>query len=507
MPKRSVQRRRPRATTTSGLRQLRRAQPRRQSVCSARPFINADVLQIITEYTAKISSILCQRTVSKLWYGAVTQTIGLLNGRNWKSLHCGPSGFSVSAAEEVETTRFVNKHFKKVKIRAVLRLMTVCLRRQLEKLTIIWCAQAHRSAREEWSVRLLGERNDRLKQLQLSCIDVCDVGALGCFSALEQLSFCDCKLDVGDVTAFAEMPALTQLGLSSCLSKLDLSPLHRCQSLRSLALDSCRFVDNNSIPIFAQIAALTFLNLAHCSRVTNISALASCPALYQLTLDFTDIDAAGIHGLERIPTLQILSLQACPKLCDVACLQRCVSLVALLLTGSPLTNEGLRGLENIRTLHSLWIGDCGVSTVACLGSSRALTSLHLSGTKVNNAGIAGLEGTASLTELDLKGCKQITSVQVLGASRSVRILNLAETRVTAEGIAALSKIPTLEAVALMRCHKLNDLRDLRGCRSLRKLWLAGTVIADGGLEGLESVVSFDDPGHWLQFGGALAQNH
>jgi hypothetical protein len=143
---------------------------------------------------------------------------------------------------------------------------------------------------------------------------------------------------------------------------------------------------------------------------------------------------------------------------------------------------------------SLWRVHC-----RCLSSCRALASLDLSGTNVNNAGIAGLESIASLTQLDLKGCKRIISVRVLGASRSIRILNLAETSVTAEGIAALSKIPTLEAVALMRCQKLNDLRNLRGCRSLRRLWLAGTSIVDGGLEGLESVVNLDEPWRGLQW--------
>jgi hypothetical protein len=210
------------------------------------------VLQIITEYTAQITSVLSQRTVSKLWYGAVTQAIGFLNGRNWKSVQCGPS----SIAEEVETTRFVNEHFKNVKIGAVLRLMTVCLQRQLEKLIVTWTwiqALSDGSARDKWSVRLLGKRNDCLKQLQLFGIDVCDVGVLGCFSALEQISFYDCTLDVGHVTAFAEMPSLTELSLRSCQSTLDLSSLHRCQTIRSLSLDSCSFVDNNSIPIFAQI--------------------------------------------------------------------------------------------------------------------------------------------------------------------------------------------------------------------------------------------------------------
>jgi hypothetical protein len=296
MPKRSVQQCRPRATTTSDLRQPRRAQPRRQTLCPARPFINADVLQIITEYTAQINSVLCQRRVSNLWYGAVTQAIGFLNGRNWKSVRWFPDAFSVSTAEEEETTRFVNEHFKNVKIGAVLRLMTVCLRRQLEEL-VIWRAtqRVYCSAQEEWeewSIRLLGERNDCLKQLELCCIDVCDDDVLGCFSALERISFDDCKLDFGDVTAFAEMPSLTQLSLSPCLSdlsRLDLSSLHRCQSLRTLALDSCRFVDNNSIPIFARIPALTSLFLAHCCRVTNVSALATCPALRRLTLEYTGV--------------------------------------------------------------------------------------------------------------------------------------------------------------------------------------------------------------------------
>jgi hypothetical protein len=86
----------------------------------AQPFINADVLQIITEYTAQISSILCQRCVSKRWYGAVTEAIGFLNGRNWKSLVWW------SVVSQLST------HFTYANPGAIVRFMAVCLRERLE---------------------------------------------------------------------------------------------------------------------------------------------------------------------------------------------------------------------------------------------------------------------------------------------------------------------------------------------------------------------------------------
>jgi hypothetical protein len=67
-------------------------------------------------------------------------------------------------------------------------------------------------------------------------------------------------------------------------------------------------VDNGSVAMLAQIASLTSLSLSYCVNVTNVSPLSSCLALEELTLNRTSVDAAGIEGLERIPTLRKLYL-------------------------------------------------------------------------------------------------------------------------------------------------------------------------------------------------------
>jgi hypothetical protein len=296
---------------------MRHAQPRLQTTRRAQPFINADVLQIITEYTARISGILCQRGVSKQWYGAVKEAIGFLNGRHWTSLEWGPN------------SPLLPTHFKDVDLGAVLRLIVVCLRERLERLVVFRGSQGYRVARGRWPVWLLGERNEVLKYLQLHHISVCDAAFLGNFSALEQVLFEGCTLDVRDVTAFAEMPSLTNLSLSSCQTTLSLSSLHQCKSLLSLNLDSCQFVDNGSVAMLAQISSLTFLSLSRCVNVTNASPLSSCRVLEELTLDCTGVDAAGIKGLERTPKLRKLYLRDCRQLRDVTCLQGCVSLETL----------------------------------------------------------------------------------------------------------------------------------------------------------------------------------
>jgi Leucine-rich repeat (LRR) protein len=484
MTKRSKHQRRRRATRMSSLVGLPSGQTRRQTMRRAQSFINADVLQIITEYTAQIGSILCQRGVSKRWYGAVTEAIGFLNGRDWNSLRW----WSVAP---------LSTHFTDAKPGAIVRFMATCLRERLERLVIsrppTWSIR-----RERWSLLLLCERNDCLKRLHFRYIDVRDVAVLGRFSAIEQVHFEDCTLDVIDVTAFAEMPALTQLSLGGC-EPTDLSLLHQCKSLRSLNLESCQFVDDGSVAMLARIASLTSLSLSYCINVTNVSPLSSCLALEELTLDGASVDAAGIKGLVRIPTLRKLYLSACPTLRDVTCLQDCVSLETLVLYGSPLTSMSLRGLENIPTLRSLDIGGSDVSTVVGLNSCYALTSLDLSWADVDDVGITGLENIASLTQVDLKGCSRLTSVCLLRMSRSIWGLNLSQTGITAAGLVGLDEIPTLEIVILKNCPKLTDVRSLRGCRCLRRLCLAGTSIVDGGLEGLENVVNFDVAGClWLR---------
>jgi hypothetical protein len=493
MSKRSLQQRRPRATTTPDLRQPRRAQPRRHTLCLARPFINADVFQIITEYTDQISSILCQRGVSKRWYGAVTEAIGFLNGRDWGRLEW----WSVCLPQHLST------RFTYTDPGAIVSFMAVCLRERLEKL-IITRPVTYSTHREGWSLRLLGERSDCLTHLHFRYIDVRDVAVLGRFSALEEVLFDDCTLDRFDTMVFAEMPALKELSLSDCqpldahwcssvqvAPPIDLSVLHQCKSLLRLNLDLCDFVDNGSIAMLAQISSLTSLSLSGCINVTNVSPLSSCLALEELTLSLTRVDAAGIGGLARIPTLRKLYLLECRQLRGVTCLQGCVSLETLVLKGSPVTSTGLRGLGKIPTLRSLNIGGAYcVLTVVGLSSSRALTSLDLSGTNVDDAGIAKLANIASLTRLDLKGCGHITSVCSLRMSRSIWGVNLSETFITAAGLVGLNEIPTLEIVFLEHCHKLTDVRSLRGCRSLRTLSVAGTQLMAGGLEGLESVARF-----------------
>jgi hypothetical protein len=411
------------------------------------------------------------------WYGAVTEAIGSLNGRNWKSLERS-SVFPVQLSTHVI---YANPG-------AIVRFMAACLQERLERL-VISPPRTYGIRRGRWSLRLLGDRNDCLKYLYLCYIDVRDVAVLGRFSALEQVRFEDCTFDVVDVRAFAEMPALKELSLSGC-EQLDLSLLHQCESLLRLDVDLCDFLDNGSIAMLSQIASLTALSLSHCVNVTNVSPLSSCLALEELTLDCTSVDAAGIEALEYIPTLRVLYMWECRRLRDVTCLQRCVSLEMLALNGSPVTSMGLRGLETIPTLRSLDVSQCDVLTVVGLTSCYALKSLDLSETKVDDAGIAGLENIPSLTRLDLKGCSRITSVCLLRMSRSIRGLNLSKTGITATGLVGLNEIPTLEIVALENCQQLTDVSSLRGCRSLRRLCLAGTSIVGGGLEGLESVAHF-----------------
>jgi hypothetical protein len=467
MSKRSKPQRRRRAART--LVGLRRWQTRLQTIRCAQPFINADVLQIITEYTAQISSVLFQRRVSKQWYGAVTEAVGFLNGQDWKSL-----------VWWLDSPLQLSTHFTYAKPGAIVRFMAVCLRERLEELVIVRLPTYRPTRREEWSLKLLGEHNDCLKRIHLRYTEVQDVAVLGRFSALEQVRVETCTFNVFDATIFPKMPALKELSLT-------------------LPHLLCGCLHDGSIAVLAQIASLASLSLRDCMNITNVSPLSSCLVLEELTLDCTGIDAAGIEGLERIPTLRKLSMSECGRLRDVTCLQRCVSLETLIVYGSPLTSMGLRGLDNISTLRHLNVGASDVLTVVGLISSRALTSLDLSGTNVDNAGIAGLENIASLTQLNLKGCTRITSVCLLRMSRSIWGLNLSETGITAAGLVGLDEIPTLEIVALEHCRKLTDVRSLRGCRSLRTLSVSGTPLMAGGLEGLESVARFIPVVHpWLQ---------
>jgi hypothetical protein len=147
-------------------------------------------------------------------------------------------------------------------------------------------------------------------------------------------------------------------------------------------------------------------------RRLDVSCLRNCPVLKNLNLySNNSVTAAGIRGLELIPTLEDLDLSSCKQITDVSFLRNCRALKKLALASTNVTDAGILGLEFIPTLQEFSLCYCEqITDASCLQNCRALKTLHLCGTNVTTAGIRGLELIPTLEMLDLESCKQLHSL-------------------------------------------------------------------------------------------------
>ena len=86
----------------------------------------------------------------------------------------------------------------------------------------------------------------------------------------------------------------------------------------------------------------------------------------------------------------------------------------------------------LRTEHAVGTGSMPKNpTIAiAIATSPALKVLDLEGTSVTDAGLVGIERIATLEDLLLEGCTQVTNVTGLATSTSLKRLDLQGTSVT-----------------------------------------------------------------------------
>jgi hypothetical protein len=113
------------------------------------------------------------------------------------------------------------------------------------------------------------------------------------------------------------------------------------------------------------VATLGTLDLSDCAQLRDVSALSESVSLRELNLSYTNVDNAGIAGLERIPTLTSLQLESCGAVTDVRHLILSKSLRRLNLLSSGVTDAGIAGIEMAPALEVLYLQRCpGIPDVA-----------------------------------------------------------------------------------------------------------------------------------------------
>mmetsp|Transcript_18525 Transcript_18525/g.36069 ORF Transcript_18525/g.36069 Transcript_18525/m.36069 type:complete len:360 (+) Transcript_18525:35-1114(+) len=227
------------------------------------------------------------------------------------------------------------------------------------------------------------------------------------------LSFKNCHKVTSDgiKVVFDNCPALTSLDLSFCelIGDDALKGLaERCPSLRGLDLTGCRAITDEGCTHLARLKRLESLRLELCNKVTDLGVQAVArgagPSLTELNVGdvrqmtnisvqiiadhCTNLTSLSIAGnmqamdmdvadvCKKCLGMQSLNLRACRRLTD-----GCLKPIAAMLRGQH--------RRNIPPLRALDLGGCGRLTDDAVCNMLPLCS--------------------SLTLLDLRGCKNLTS--------------------------------------------------------------------------------------------------
>jgi hypothetical protein len=340
-----------------------------------------------------------------------------------------------------------------------------------------------------------------------------------------------------DLHPLQKLSTLTSLRLSGTdISYGGLCSLTTLESLRSLALDDCRCVNDFVLRFsLAPLVSLTSLDLSNNSHVTDV----------------------GLMSLSSLRSLETLCIGSCPLITGVglACLVSLESLTSLdfgnrvnmIRFGSinvrsgltRISEAGLRALAPLTSLISLDLGSCLVRDIEMsgLGSLVSLISLKLSRSRseyspVSDFGLAELASLerleilelgsfsritgvgllalwlGNLLELDLCYCESITDVclRVLVSAQLLERLCLRGcVRVTCVGFSVVAPLPSLLSLDLSACTSVSDegllglvgfsrmvLLDLRSCNGVT-LGGVGVLRSAIGLSRLVRIFScYDD---------------
>jgi len=287
------------------------------------------------------------------------------------------------------------------------------------------------------------------------------------------------------------LPNLESLNLSGCYNlsdaALDTAFNRDLPSLRHLNLSLCKDVTDNSLGrIATHCKALESLQLGGCTKVTNTGLLLISWGLKRIkSLNLRSCWQISDHGIGHLTggnagpgagasTLEELSLQDCQKLTDES-----LRHIA----------EGLPAVQRINLSFCVSVTDTGLKSLAKLASLRELNLRSCD--NVSDIGVGFLaEGGAALQRLDVSFCDRVSDssmAHVATGLPTLGALSMSSCHVTDQGIARLAPhMKALHTLNIGQCVKLTDKAAAtiaEEIKSLRSIDLYGcTKISSEGLK-------------------------
>lgn len=310
----------------------------------------------------------------------------------------------------------------------------------------------------------------QLKHLDISnwCKDITDRGFAGLSSLchVEHLNLYGTGIsNISIAPLFSSLHALRRLDLSfTNITDEGLSCLPSAAQLQWLRLDCCDITDSG-LEAVSSLLQLQHLSIPACVSITDAGLCNAVRCLHHLQyLDISECREISdvIIDASSMMQLHFLSICRCARITDLSRLSSLRSLRHLLLEDNA-TDAALRSISCITELQHLDVDQHGKITsmgIAHVASLRQLTNLRLRGCKDVQVGDFGacFASLLLLQHLELSECNvrdaDIASIVVL---QLLRHLDLTKCMlITDVGVAFLSHLQQLEHLSLAYCQEITD---------------------------------------------------
>lgn len=305
----------------------------------------------------------------------------------------------------------------------------------------------------------------------LSQVRLEDVPGLTSLSGLEsaaKLKYLTCSncSDLTDISALADLPKLTDIGLGFC-GISDLSTMATLTNLESLSLTNCPVSDLSPLANLPKLEELII-------RGTNVTALPAggTTKLEALSAEFSNYDISGYSSLSDISHISEwlaedcdVYLTNCP-ISDLSGFAGSPAIDTLSLGGTKITNASLEVLKSL-SIEKLYLGNANSeSLLTDLSGLAGCTFTELSLIGCNVTDLSPLLSCPNLTLLDLQA-SAVTDVSCLATMPELKNLYLGYTEVS--DVSALAACPKLEYLSLRNCDNITDISALAACTSLKQI--------------------------------------
>jgi hypothetical protein len=308
------------------------------------------------------------------------------------------------------------------------------------------------------------------------------------FSQLKVLSLENAQMTDEGLKILASLPQLEELSLRRCTNITDagLAALKFVPRLQRLLLLFTRTSNDGLAPV-GQLKELKLLDLRGCSRIGDegLAHLKDLTKLVDLKVESYSVSDAGMKSLSGMTSLRALWLKDCGIDDEgMPALEGLKQLASLNLSRTTVGDAGLASLKDM-PLKTLLLRDTAVTGTGLDHLSAAkstLSVLDLSETLIGNDGISHIvpfttikvldlwngslddEGVGLLTkladleDLNLEGCRDVTSASAdhFLKLKALKSLNLAETSFDDSGLKKLTGLESLKQLNLGRCNVTDE---------------------------------------------------